>query len=194
LKVVPKACVALLTLRLVVPRSLTQSKARPMTLRLEYLLGHSPYNDFLFAAVGIERFDPDADGDDLTVLSALTRLQIDPWHEAARLADLSPEIASRTLAGTLRRLSEVNWDVTDVSRTAQRLVALLPCNPQDTPEVTTVNLKGGAGSVPPAIQKPTWVQWLAWTMVLVMTLALVMQLMPTNNLEPTATSSMTVQQ
>ena len=45
-----------------------------MTLRPEYSLGHSEYNAFLFAAVGEE-----AVGLPLTVLTALSRLGIDPW-------------------------------------------------------------------------------------------------------------------
>ena len=44
-----------------------------MTLRPEYLLGHSEYNAFLFAAVGEEKA-----GRPLTVLAALTRLGFDP--------------------------------------------------------------------------------------------------------------------
>ena len=43
-----------------------------MTLRPEYSLGHSEYDAFLFAAVGEERVGT------LTVLTALSRLGIDP--------------------------------------------------------------------------------------------------------------------
>ena len=64
-----------------------------MALRSEYSLGHSEYNAFLFAAVGEEKI-----GMPLTVLTALTRLGIDPWQEAARLADLSKDAALRTFS------------------------------------------------------------------------------------------------
>jgi hypothetical protein len=61
-----------------------------MTLRPEYSLGRSAYNDFLHAPLG-----HDAAGTELTVLSALTRLGLDPWAEAARLADLSRPAAAQ---------------------------------------------------------------------------------------------------
>ena len=54
-----------------------------MTLRPEYSLGRSAYNDFLHAPLG-----HDAAGTEFTVLSALTRLGLDPWAEAARLCEL----------------------------------------------------------------------------------------------------------
>lgn len=46
-----------------------------MTLRPEYSLGHSAYNDFLFGSLG-----QDAAGTEVTMLSALSRLGIDPWQ------------------------------------------------------------------------------------------------------------------
>ncbi len=60
-----------------------------MTLWPEYSFGHSEYNAFLFAAVGEE-----AVGLPLAVLTALLRLGIDPWREAARLSDLPQEAAA----------------------------------------------------------------------------------------------------
>ena len=51
-----------------------------MTLRPEYSLGHSAYNDFLFGSLG-----QDSAGIEVTMLSALSRLGIDPWQEAAHL-------------------------------------------------------------------------------------------------------------
>ena len=64
-----------------------------MTLRPEFALGHSEYNPFLFSVVD------DQEGEfPLTVLTALTRLGFDPWHEAARLSDLPREAAAQALA------------------------------------------------------------------------------------------------
>jgi hypothetical protein len=51
-----------------------------MTLPAEFSLLHSDLNDFLFASVGNEQ-----NGMSLNVVSALTRLGMDPWVEAARL-------------------------------------------------------------------------------------------------------------
>jgi len=75
-----------------------------MTLRPEYLLGRSTFNAFLFAAVGEEKV-----GLRLTVLTALTRLGLDPWQEAARLSDLPRETAARALAVTIAMLPEGDW-------------------------------------------------------------------------------------
>src|SRR5216683_1207019 len=72
-----------------------------MTLRREYSLGHSEYNAFLFASVGEEKI-----GMSLTVLTALTRLGVDPWLEAARLADLSKEAALQAFTATIAKLPE----------------------------------------------------------------------------------------
>ena len=72
-----------------------------MTLRPEYSLGNSTYNGFLHAEVG-----EDTNGTRLTVLTALTRLGVDPWVEAARLADLPRDVAvtARCFGTHVRRL------------------------------------------------------------------------------------------
>ncbi len=70
-----------------------------MTLRPEYSLIHSEFNDFLFAVVG-----EDESGMQLTVLSALTRLGFDPWREAARLSELTKGAAISALAVTISAL------------------------------------------------------------------------------------------
>jgi hypothetical protein len=51
-----------------------------------YSLLDSEFNDFLFAPIGEE-------GNEmlLSVLSALARLGVDPWQEAARLSQLPKE-------------------------------------------------------------------------------------------------------
>jgi hypothetical protein len=92
-----------------------------MTLRPEYSLGHSEYNAFLFAAVGEEKV-----GLPLTVLTALARLGIDPWQEAARLADLPREAAVRAFALTIAKLPVGDWKASDSEAIAARLVNWLP--------------------------------------------------------------------
>ena len=92
-----------------------------MTLRPEYALGHSPYNAFLFAAVGEGEV-----GVPLTVLSALARLGFDPWQEAARLSDLPRETAARALAMTIALLPEGHWTASEMETIAVRLVSSLP--------------------------------------------------------------------
>jgi hypothetical protein len=64
-----------------------------MTLAARFSLLHSDLNDFLFASVGDEQ-----NGMPLSVLSALTRLGVDPWEEAARLAALPKALAVEAMA------------------------------------------------------------------------------------------------
>ena len=70
-----------------------------MTLPARFSLLHSDLNDFLFASVGDEQ-----NGMALNVISALTRLGIDPWEEAARLAALPKALAAEALAPMIARL------------------------------------------------------------------------------------------
>src|SRR3546814_5675813 len=92
-----------------------------MALRSEYSLGHSQFNDFLFAYVGEEK-----EGLEVTVLSALARLGLDPWEEAARLSTLSEEAATSALTATIARVPEGNWRASDARAIALRLVDFLP--------------------------------------------------------------------
>jgi hypothetical protein len=92
-----------------------------MTLRPQYSLGHSEFNDFLFASVGEE-----TNGMQLTVLSALSRLGFDPWGEAARLSDLPEGAAAGALAAAIAGLPAGNWKVSDCCAIAARLVNHLP--------------------------------------------------------------------
>ena len=89
-----------------------------MTLRPEYSLGHSAYNDFLFGTLG-----QDAAGTEITVLSALSRLGLDPWQESARLAALPRDEAASALAATIARLPDGTWPEAEAAKIAARLVA-----------------------------------------------------------------------
>src|SRR5271156_2665800 len=76
------------------------------------------FNDFLFAPIGADR-----NGGYLSVVSALARLDLDPWAEAAKLAKLPVEIATQKLSSLLQ---EVPLARQDPGQIAARLVALLP--------------------------------------------------------------------
>jgi hypothetical protein len=91
-----------------------------MALRPQFSLIHSEFNEFLFAAVGEEEHGP------LTVLSAFTRLGVDPWREAARLSDLPRAAAAQALAATMVMLPARDWKVSDLAAITTRLVARLP--------------------------------------------------------------------
>jgi hypothetical protein len=92
-----------------------------MTLPARYSLLHSNLNDFLFASVGDEQ-----NGMPLNVFSALTRLDVDPWEEAARLAALPKVLAAEALEPMIARLPILREQQSDNLAISQRLVELLP--------------------------------------------------------------------
>ena len=62
----------------------------------------------------------------LSVVSALARLGIDPWQEAARLSDLPRHLAAETMERLIGQLPGGRWNRSDSARIAARLVELLP--------------------------------------------------------------------
>ena len=145
-----------------------------MTLRPEYSLGHSEYNAFLFAAVGEE-----AVGLPLTVLTALTRLGIDPWQEAARLSDLPRETAAQVFALTIAELPEGDWKAADAAKIAARLVDSLPL--RSAPPIPSTAVQRARGRI--AMKNSRFPAWLAWSAVFVAALVLTLYLQPDRNLE-----------
>jgi hypothetical protein len=92
-----------------------------MALAARFSLLHSDLNDFLFASVGEEQ-----NGVTLSVVSALTRLGLDPWEEAARLTPLPKARAAEALAPLIARLPICRTRSSDDLAISQRLVELLP--------------------------------------------------------------------
>ena len=92
-----------------------------MALPAQFSLLNSELNDFLFALVGEEQ-----NGMPLSVVSALTRLGVDPWEEGARLAVMPKTLAAEALAPMIARLSSAPTRERDNLAIAQQLVRLLP--------------------------------------------------------------------
>jgi len=92
-----------------------------MALPRAFALLDSEFGAFLYASIGEDR-----NGAPLSVISALTRLDIDPWQEAVRLAGLRVEEAVSALAQIIDGLPEVRREFWDSRRIAASLVALLP--------------------------------------------------------------------
>jgi len=92
-----------------------------MALPARFSLLDSEFNEFLFATVGEESI-----GMPLSVVSALTRLGLDPWLEAARLSDLPRDFAVATLSGMIARLPVGRWELSDTRGIAARLIESLP--------------------------------------------------------------------
>jgi hypothetical protein len=84
-------------------------------------LKRSEFDSFLFASVCDEK-----NGMALSVLSALARLDVDPWLEAANLAGMPKEAAIERLTLSISRLSERPAALRDPEAIAYRLIALLP--------------------------------------------------------------------
>lgn len=97
-----------------------------MTVLPDYALSRARYTPFLFTVVGTERRDARNSGEDITVLTALSRIGVDPWQEAARLAWLPRVEAAKSLAATFINLPDTLWTLGDAAGTAQRIVDTLP--------------------------------------------------------------------
>ena len=92
-----------------------------MTLRRGYAPMFPEFDAFLFATVGEE-----VDGVPLSVLSALSRLDLDPREEAVRLGHLTREAAADQLARMIARLSDRRWSVSEARKIASGLIERLP--------------------------------------------------------------------
>jgi len=123
-----------------------------MTLRSPFVV-NSEFDDFLFATLGAGTAGPIGDEPTempTTVLSALARLDIDPWQEAARLSALPKERAAAAIGQWIGRSPGGQWKPSDIAAIAARLADLLP--------------RGGTdGAGPPVGRKTgfTAVLWLA---------------------------------
>jgi len=100
------------------------------------------FDEFLFAPIGT-----DASGTSITVVSALARLDLDPWAEAANLTRLPGAIATQKLAKVISRLPEIPSARVDSSMVAARLIGLLPGRIGSniaTPQISAPNLPSSA--------------------------------------------------
>jgi hypothetical protein len=81
----------------------------------------SEFDDFLFAPIGEDR-----NGMLVSVLSGLARADVDPWQEAAKLAQLPGETAIKELAALIGALPDRAGSLPDPRMIATRLIVLLP--------------------------------------------------------------------
>ena len=79
------------------------------------------FDNFLHASIGA-----DGNGMTLSVLSALARLDVDPWEEAGELSKLSEELGAQRLAALLSRLPTRQRADEDTGSLVERLIRLLP--------------------------------------------------------------------
>ncbi len=95
------------------------------------------FNDFLYATICEQPNDMP-----LSVISAMARLDLDPWTEAAALAGMSADGAALRLSGLLARVVDDRPTQPDRATIAARLVALLP-----KPPTMSVSGRGAAADV-----------------------------------------------
>ena len=81
----------------------------------------SEFDEFLYAPIAEEH-----NGTLLSVLSALARVNVDPWDEAARLARLPREAATQFLTALIVALPDGPSTRTDPEAIVERLIGLLP--------------------------------------------------------------------
>jgi hypothetical protein len=87
---------------------------------LSPLIG-AEFDRFLGASIGEDR-----NGTELSVLSALARLDVDPWKEATSLARMPREAAAMRLTELIEALPIAPASVIPSRMSAASLVALLP--------------------------------------------------------------------
>jgi len=112
-----------------------------VALRTPYTTLSPEFDSFLFAPIGEE-----GNGMSLSVMSAFTRLNIDPWREAAQLSNLSKEKAIEALAPIIARLPVGGWTALDIPEIARRMVEFLPRHDVIVQSVATLRVASSARS------------------------------------------------
>ena len=100
------------------------------------------FNTFLYEPVAEQD-----NGTPISVLSALTRANHDPWAEAARLASLSPDRAQRALVKILDQSIGRKLSLADMEAAAKRLLPLLPPRSAIASRVSTYTVRAEAARV-----------------------------------------------
>ena len=114
----------------------------------------SRYDHFLFAPIC-----EDANGMQLSVLSALARMNVDPWEEAARLAAMPRAIVGRTLVSTLDSVLGKSSNPSETEVIAGRLVQLLPHEGEGGTIAPTATARIGS-------QQTYWLAWLGFALAI----------------------------
>ncbi|WP_300057299.1 hypothetical protein [uncultured Roseobacter sp.] len=124
------------------------------------------YDPFLFAEVGEDRT-----GAAVTVLSALARLDLEPWTEARELSRLAREAAQVRLTAHLEAITDIPTLALASEGRAAKLIALLP---KRTPLLTSRPFEADKRMVP-----QDWINWTQLALVGVAVLALILYLAQT---------------
>jgi hypothetical protein len=126
-----------------------------MTLRRPFRPLRPDLDRFLFAAVGDE-----IDGIPLSVISALSRLGLDPWQEAGRLSSLSNREAVEQLARLIAELPGLFRPLAEAREIAD--IQLLPRH--DTDRGSTLQIQIRPCYLRPALSRTSQL-WVACLML-----------------------------
>jgi hypothetical protein len=107
-----------------------------MALREAFKPLRPDLDGFLFAAVGAEQ-----NGVPLSMLSALTRLGLDPWDEAARLSSLGKREAVEQLARLIAEVPGICRPLAEAREIACNLVLQLPEHERRLPVAPPIRLR-----------------------------------------------------
>jgi hypothetical protein len=132
------------------------------------------FDVFLFAQIG-----SDGSGLPLSVVSVLARLGLDPWHEAAHLASLSPNAATQKLVSILGISHNASMSSSDIPSIATRLVALLP-RPTATLPLSPRGSPVSAGTAYARFHA-NWRYLAVYLIVMIATQVLITHFMPTQS-------------
>ena len=113
------------------------------------------YDNFLFSPVC-----EDANGTHLSVISALARMDVDPWEEASRLAAMPKAIAEKTLLSIFDLVSGRSWESPEAAAIAARLVRLLPQQSEAATNTAIRTVKA------PAQRTSYWWVWLTFALAM----------------------------
>jgi hypothetical protein len=114
----------------------------------------SIYDHFLFAPICEE-----VNGMQLSVVSALARMDVDPWEEATRLAAMPKASAERALVSTLDKVLAKRWNPSETEVIATRLVQLLPQRRESATIAPT-------GTARVSAQRTYWLVWLGFALAI----------------------------
>src|ERR1700730_4868232 len=124
----------------------------------------STYNHFLFAPICEE-----ANGMQLSVLSALARMDVDPWEEATRLAAMPKPTAQGALVSTLDRVLGKSRNPSETEVIAARLVQLLPQPGEGVtiaPTATAPTATAPTATARIGTQQTYWLVWLGFALAI----------------------------
>jgi hypothetical protein len=114
----------------------------------------SEFDEFLYASIAEEH-----NGTLLSVLSALARMNLDPWDEAARLAGLPRAAARQWLTTLIAAIPEGPLPRGDPGLLVERLVALLPR--RAAPAAATSPIEPSPARATSHARTVTWVLYIA---------------------------------